>query len=218
MRHFSRSARSLSKKSVKTATSRPSPRLILASGSHYRRALLERLGLAFDVVPPDVDETAKPQERPADTAMRLAEAKARAVARLHRDALVIGSDQVAEFGGRAIGKPRDRADALDQLRAMRGRTVVFHTAVALVNAATDTCRAALVDVASTFRNLDDAALESYLDREQPFDCAGSVKSEGLGIVLFTRIASDDPTALIGLPLIRLTDLLEAEGVQPLRRG
>jgi septum formation protein len=200
---------------VKTATSHPSRPLILASASRHRRALLERLGLAFEIVPADIDETAAPGERPADTAVRLSEAKARAVARLHRDALVIGSDQVAELSGQAIGKPRDRADALEQLRSMRGRTVVFHTGVALLNAATDVCRTALVDVASTFRNLDDATLEAYLEHEQPFDCAGSVKSEGLGIVLFTRIASDDPTALIGLPLIRLTDLLEAEGVRPL---
>lgn len=191
--------------------------MILASGSRHRRAILDRLGLAFEVIPADVDETAAPDERPAETAVRLAEAKARAVARLHRDALVIGSDQVADLAGKPIGKPRDRADALGQLRMMRGRTVVFHTAVALVNAATDVCRTALVDVASTFRSLDDETLEAYLDREQPFDCAGSVKSEGLGIVLFTRIASDDPTALIGLPLIRLVDLLEAEGVHPLRQ-
>jgi len=217
MWHFSRRCRFVSKKSVKTATSSSPPRLVLASGSRHRRALLERLGLAFDVVPADIDERAAPHERPADTAVRLAEAKARTVARLQRDALVIGSDQVAELAGQAIGKPRDRADALEQLRSMRGHTVVFHTAVALVNAATDVCRTALVDVASTFRNLDDATLEDYLEHEQPFDCAGSVKSEGLGIVLFTRIASDDPTALIGLPLIRLTDLLEAEGVRVLRR-
>jgi septum formation protein len=176
---------------------------------------MERLGVPFEVVPADIDEAALTGERPAETATRLAETKARAVARVHRDALVIGSDQVAELAGRPIGKPRDRADALAQLRAMRGRTVVFHTAVALVNAYTDVCRSALVDVASTFRTLDDAALEAYLDREQPFDCAGSVKSEALGIALFTRIASDDPTALIGLPLIRLTDLLEAEGVRML---
>ncbi len=117
--------------------------------------------------------------------------------------------------GLAVGKPRDRADALEQLRTMRGRTVTFHTAVALLNAQTGTCRTALVDVTSTFRHLDDATLRAYLEREQPFDCAGSVKAEGLGIALFTRLASDDPTALIGLPLIRLTDLLEAEGVRPL---
>jgi len=196
-------------------TSPPDPRLILASTSRHRRALLQRLGVAFEVVAPGVDETPLPGERPAETAVRLAEAKARAVARVHPDALIIGSDQVANFHGDPVGKPRDRAHALEQLRAMRGRTIIFHTAVALLNARTGVCRNALVDVASTFRSADDAALEAYLDREQPFDCAGSVKSEGLGIVLFTRIASDDPTALIGLPLIRLTDLLEAEGVHPL---
>ena len=200
---------------MKTATSGPAPRLILASGSRHRRALLERLGLAFEVVVPNIDERALPNELPAETAVRLAEGKARVVARIHGDALIIGSDQVADLAGKVIGKPRDRVDALEQLRSMRGRTVVFHTAVALVNAATGVCGTALVDVASTFRHLDDAALEAYLDREQPFDCAGSVKSEALGIALFTRIASDDPSALIGLPLIRLIDLLEAEGVRPL---
>jgi septum formation protein len=200
---------------VKTATSSRQRRIVLASGSRHRRALLERLGLAFESIAPDIDEAALPGEAPADTATRLAEAKAHAVAKAHRNALVIGSDQVAELAGQPIGKPRDRADALAQLRAMRGRTVVFHTAVALVDAASGSCRTALVDVASTFRDLDDAALEAYLDRESPLDCAGSVKSEGLGIALFTRIASDDPTALIGLPLIRLLDLLEAEGVWPL---
>lgn len=194
------------------------PRLILASASRHRRALLERLGLDFEVIPAEMDEAAAPGERPAETAVRLAEAKARAVARSNADALVIGSDQIADLAGKPIGKPRDAADALDQLRAMRGRTVVFHTAVALVNGATGVCRTALVDVASTFRNLDDATLRDYLEREQPFDCAGSVKSEALGIALFTRIASDDPSALIGLPLIRLIDLLEAEGIHPLRRA
>jgi septum formation protein len=200
---------------VKTKTSPGVPALILASSSRHRRALLERLGLPFDVVAPDVDESALAGERPAETAVRLSEAKARAVAPLHPGALIIGSDQVADFHGEPIGKPRDRAHALEQLRAMRGRTVVFHTAVALLNARSGVCRSALVDVASTFRSPDDAALEAYLDREQPFDCAGSVRSEGLGIALFTRIASDDPSALIGLPLIRLVDLLEAEGVYPL---
>jgi septum formation protein len=205
----------VSKKTVKTMTSPGIPALILASSSRHRRALLERLGLAFDVAVPDIDETALPGELPAETAVRLAEAKARAVAPRYPDALIIGSDQVADFHGEPIGKPRDRGHALEQLRAMRGRTVVFHTAVALLNARSGVCRSALVDVASTFRSPDDAALGAYLDREQPFDCAGSVRSEGLGIALFTRIASDDPTALIGLPLIRLTDLLEAEGVHPL---
>ena len=147
--------------------------------------------------------------------MRLAEAKARAVAPQYPDALVIGCDQVADLHGVAVGKPRDRADALEQLRAMRGRTVIVsHRRGPAQRAARASVAVALVDVASTFRHLDDATLEAYLEREQPFDCAGSVKAEGLGIALFTRIASDDPTALIGLPLIRLTDLLEAEGVRP----
>ena len=171
--------------------------------------------LPFTVVVPEIDETPRPDERPAETAVRLAEAKARAVAPGHPDALIIGSDQVAEFRGEPVGKPRDPAHALELLQAMRGHTVIFHTAVALLNARSGECRNALVDVVSSFRHVDDAALEAYLNREQPFDCAGSVKSEGLGIALFTRIASDDPTALIGLPLIRLIDLLAAEGVRPL---
>jgi septum formation protein len=196
-------------------TSPAIPALILASGSRHRQALLQRLGLPFTVVAPDIDETPRSGERPAETAIRLSEAKARAVAPKHPDALIIGSDQVAEFHREPVGKPRDSAHALELLQTMRGHTVVFHTAVALLNARTGVCRNALVDVVSTFRHLDDAALEAYLDREKPFDCAGSVKSEGLGIALFTRIASDDPTALIGLPLIRLIDLLEAEGVRPL---
>jgi 7-methyl-GTP pyrophosphatase len=200
---------------MKTDTSSSIAELILASSSRHRRALLERLGLPFAAVAPDIDETPLPAEPPAETATRLAEAKARAVAPKHPSALIIGSDQVAEMHGVPIGKPRDVAHALELLCAMRGRTVVFHTAVALLNARTGVCRKALVDVVSTFRDLDAAALETYLDREKPFDCAGAVKSEGLGIALFTRIASDDPSALIGLPLIRLIDLLAAEGVQPL---
>jgi septum formation protein len=206
----------MSKKTVKTKTSQRTPWLVLASASPYRKELLERLGLPFTSVAPRVDESALPGERPAETALRLAEAKARAVGASHPQALVVGSDQIAEFDGAALGKPRDPADALAQLRAMRGRTVVFHTAVTLLNTATGRCQTALVDVASTFRSLDDAALQSYLERERPFDCAGSVKAEALGISLFTRIASDDPTALIGLPLIRLTDMLAAEGVSALR--
>jgi septum formation protein len=191
------------------------PTLILASSSPYRRMLLERLGVPFTSAPPMIDESPRSGESPADTALRLAEAKARAVAARHAGALIIGSDQIAECGGAVIGKPRDSQHALEQLRAMRGRTVVFHTALALLNAASGRCQTALVNVVSTFRSLDDSALRTYLERERPFDCAGSVKAEALGIALFTRIASDDPTALIGLPLIRLTDMLLAEGVSPL---
>jgi septum formation protein len=194
------------------------PPLVLGSTSRYRQGLLERLGIPFEIAAPDVDEAPLPGEPPAATALRLAETKARAVAGRYEDALVIGSDQVADCDGRPVGKPGDRATAVLQLRALSGRTVVFHTGVALVDAASGRCHRELVDVASTFRNLTDAEIGRYLDREQPFDCAGSVKSEGLGIVLFDRIASDDPTALIGLPLIALARLLRAENVEPLLAG
>ena len=196
---------------MKTTTST----LVLASGSRYRKELLERLGLPFSVALPGIDEASLPGESPAMLATRLAEAKARAVANAHADSLIIGSDQVAECAGNTIGKPRDRAHALALLREMRGRTIVFHTALALLNTATGRLQAALVDVVSTFRSLDDAMLQAYLDRDQPFDCAGAVRVETLGIALFTRVASDDPTALIGLPLIKLTDMLLAEGVSVL---
>ena len=198
---------------MKTTTSRQS--LVLASSSRYRRELLERLGLPFTAVSPQVDEGPLAGEIPADTALRLAEAKVRSVAARNPDALIIGSDQVADFEGRVVGKPRGRGDAIEQLKSMRGRTIVFHTALVVLNTSSGRCQRALVDVSSTFRQFDDAALESYIDREEPYDCAGSVKVESLGIALFTRIASDDPTALIGLPLIRLTDMLLAEGVHPL---
>lgn len=187
-------------------------RLVLGSTSRYRRALLERFGVPFDVAAPDVDETPQPGERPAQTALRLSEAKARAVAARYADALVIGSDQVADCDGSPVGKPGDRERAFAQLRTLSGRTVVFHTGVALVDARSGRCRSELVDVASTFRTLSDGEIGAYLDREQPWDCAGSVKSEGPGIALFERIASDDPTALIGLPLIAVARLLRAEGV------
>jgi 7-methyl-GTP pyrophosphatase len=186
--------------------------LVLASSSRYRKELLERLGLPFVVAVPGIDESPLPGEAPAMLALRLAEAKARAVAAAHPGSLIIGSDQVAECAGNAIGKPRDRSHALEMLRAMRGRTIVFHTAVALFNTASGRLQTALVDVASTFRTLEDAALESYIDRDDSLDCAGAVRIETLGITLFTRVASDDPSALIGLPLIKLTDMLLAEGV------
>jgi len=192
------------------------PRIVLASTSRYRRQLLERLGWPFEVAAPGVDERASPDEAPAATALRLAEAKARAVAAIYPRALVIGSDQVAELDGRAIGKPADHAAAVAQLRAASGRTVVFHTGVALVDGASGGCTARLVDVASTFRTLHDEEIEHYLAREQPYDCAGSVKSEGFGIALFERIASDDPTALIGLPLIAVAAMLRDAGVDVLR--
>ncbi len=187
------------------------PPLILASTSRYRKALLERLPVGFGVEAPDVDEAALPAEAPRATALRLAEAKARAVAARHADALVIGSDQVVDLDGLAVSKPRDRADAIRQLQAASGRTLVFHTAVSLVHAASGRGQLRCVDVASTFRTLDRGQIERYLDCEEPFDCAGAVKSEGLGIALFERIESDDPTALIGLPLIAVIEMLRNEG-------
>jgi septum formation protein len=200
--------------STKTTANGPR-RLVLGSTSRYRRALLERLGLPFVVAAPDLDETALASESPAQTALRLAEAKARAVAAHYPDSLVIGSDQVADCAGQPIGKPGTRERALDQLQTLSGKTVVFHTAVALVDAASGRCRTALIDVASTFRALSPGEIAAYLDREEPYNCAGSVKSEGLGIALFERIVSDDPTALIGLPLVALTRLLREEGVDVL---
>ena len=197
--------------STKT-TANPPRRLVLASTSRYRAALLERLGLPFLIAAPGVDEAALPGEAPAKTALRLAEAKARAVAVRYPDALVIGSDQVADCAGVPVGKPGSRDAALAQLLMLSGKTVVFHTGVALVDAATGRCNVTLVDVASTFRVLGAAEIAAYLDREAPFDCAGSVKSEGLGIALFEQIESSDPTALIGLPLIALCRLLRGEGV------
>jgi septum formation protein len=186
--------------------------LVLASTSPYRKALLERLGLPFETQSPGVDETPLPCEAPAATACRLAEAKARAVAARRANALVIGSDQVADADGVAIGKPSDHAEAVAQLTALSGQSIVFHTAVALVDGASGRCQLRLIDVTTQFRALTAAAIESYLRRERPYDCAGSVKAEGLGIALVESIASDDPTALIGLPLIAVIDLLQAEGV------
>jgi MAF protein len=192
--------------------------LVLASTSRYRRELLARLGLPFDVVAPGVDEAALPGEAPAETALRLATAKAAAVAPRYAAALVIGSDQVAELDGVAVGKPADHADAVRQLRAASGRTLAFHTGVALLDAASGRCCTRLSSVSSTFRPLSEDDIARYLASERPYDCAGSVKSEALGITLFERIESDDPTALIGLPLIAVVSLLQAEGVDVLAQA
>jgi septum formation protein len=186
--------------------------LVLASTSRHRRALLERLGIPFTTIAPNADESALPGEMPAQTALRLAELKARRVAAAHPTALIVGSDQVADADGRAVGKPGDREHARDMLACLSGKTVVFHTGIALLDAASGRCVTALVDVRSTFRRLSDADINAYLDREQPYDCAGAVRSEGLGIALFESIESDDPTALIGLPLITLTSMLHDAGV------
>lgn len=190
----------------------PERLLILGSTSRYRRELLERLALPFEVVAPEVDETPLPGESPRDLALRLARAKAWAVARRHPQAVVIGSDQVADLAGEPLGKPGDHARAVAQLRRMRGRTVVFQTALAVVCEATGFDSVELASVQVVFRDLSDAEIERYLRTEQPYDCAGSARSEGLGISLLERIDSDDPTALIGLPLIRTCRLLRAAGM------
>jgi MAF protein len=189
--------------------------LILASTSVYRRQLLERLRLPFNVIAPDVDETALPHEAPAPLARRLALAKAQAVAARHPESVVIGSDQVADLDGRALGKPGTHARAVAQLQRMRGQTVVFQTAVAVVCLATGFAQTELAPVKVRFRDLSDAQIEAYLLAEKPYDCAGSAKSEGLGIALLARIDNDDPTALVGLPLIRTCHLLEAAGLKVL---
>jgi septum formation protein len=192
------------------------PPLILASTSRYRRELLERLHLPFTVQAPEVDERPLTGETPAATACRLALAKARAVAVQHPGALVIGSDQVAELDGTAIGKPGSHQRAFEQLRAMSGRTVLFHTAVAVLGVASGFEDEALVTVTVRMRELGDAEIEHYLRIEQPYDCAGSAKAETLGIALIEAIESDDPTALVGLPLIRTSAMLRAAGLDPLK--
>ena len=193
------------------------PDLILGSTSRYRRELLERLRLPFTVAAPDVDETPQAGEQPAALALRLALAKAREVAARHPGAVVIGSDQVADLDGQPIGKPGRHDRAVAQLRAMRGRAVVFQTAVAVVRPDTGYERVQLAPVTVRFRDLSDAEIEHYLRTEQPYDCAGSAKCETLGIALLEAIESDDPTALVGLPLIRTCAMLREAGLDPLLR-
>lgn len=193
------------------------PHLILASTSPYRRELLDRLRLPFDVVRPEVDETPAVGESPATLALRLARAKAAAISAQHQDAWVIGSDQVADLEGRPVGKPGTHERAVEQLRSMSGRSVVFQTAVSVVRQETGFEASALVPVTVRFRRLDDAEIEHYLRTEQPYDCAGSAKSETLGIALLEAIVSEDPTALVGLPLIKTCELLRQAGLDPLAR-
>ena len=185
--------------------------LVLASTSRYRRALLDRLQLPFDVQAPQVDESAQPGEAPQALAWRLAIAKAHAVADRQHEAVVIGSDQVAELDGEALGKPGGHVQAVRQLQRMQGRAVVFHTALTVCCVATGFEQTDVATVRVRVRALDPAAIERYLCAEQPYDCAGSAKSEGLGIALLDAIESDDPTALIGLPLIRCCRMLRAAG-------
>lgn len=191
----------------------PQRPLILGSTSRYRRELVERLNLPFTTAAPDVDETPAPGEAPGDLALRLALAKAHAVAAQHPDAIVIGSDQVSDLNGQPMGKPLVHERAVQQLRSMRGQTVMFHTAVAVVCKATGFEQSDIAVIKTVFRDLTDDEIERYLRAEQPYDCAGSAKSEGLGISLLDAIHSDDPTALIGLPMIRTCRMVRAAGIQ-----
>lgn len=189
------------------------PALILASTSRYRRELLQRLRLPFEVLSPEVDETPLPGEAPAALALRLALAKARAVQQRRPEAVVIGSDQVADLDGEPVGKPHTHERAVQQLSRLSGRSVVFQTGVAVVAPGFE--RALLAPVRVRFRALAPAEIEHYLRTEEPYDCAGSAKSETLGIALLEAIDSDDPTALVGLPLIRTCALLREAGIDPL---
>lgn len=192
------------------------PALVLGSTSPYRRALLARLRMPFEVVAPQVDETPWPNEAPSALACRLALAKANEVASRYPQAVVIGADQVADLNGQPVGKPGTHAKAVSQLQAMRGRDVVFHSALAVVRPATGFARCLMANVRVHFRDLSDADIERYLTLEQPYDCAGSAKVETLGIALLEAIDSDDPTALEGLPLIRTCALLREAGLDPLQ--
>jgi septum formation protein len=194
-----------------SSQNRMSP-LVLASTSAYRRELLTRLGLPFETAAPDIDESPLPDEAPAATAERLAAAKARAVAERFPRALVIGSDQVAYCGDRRYGKPGTRANAIRQLQSMRGKDVIFHTGLCLLNSATGRIQIAGIENVVGFRNLTDDEIEAYVDKEDALNCAGSAKSEGLGITLLRYLRGDDPNALVGLPLIALSEMLRNEGV------
>ena len=188
-------------------------KLILGSTSPYRRELLARLRLPFEIAAPDVDESPQALETPQQLACRLAMTKARAVAAQFPDCVVIGADQVADLDGRPLGKPGNHARAVTQLQLMRGKTIVFQTAVAVVCLETGFAQMDLAQVKVKFRQVTDLEIEAYLQAETPYDCAGSAKSEGLGIALLEAIDSDDPTALVGLPLIRTCRLIEAAGIQ-----
>lgn len=189
----------------------PQP-LILASSSIYRRELLTHLQIPFTCISPEVDETPLADEAPEETALRLAQVKARKIGYDHLDALVIGCDQVATLDGIQLGKPLNHDNATKQLRMMRGREVTFHSALCLYNAATKSMQAEVVPYVVQFRDLSDAQIENYLVKEQPYHCAGSAKSEGLGIAIIERMIGEDPNALIGLPLIKLVSMLKNEGV------
>ncbi len=188
-------------------------RLVLASTSPFRRALLEKLALPFETAAPHTDESPRPGESPVALVRRLAEAKARAVAERFPDALVIGSDQVACLGEEILGKPGSEERAVAQLVAMSGRRVTFHTGLCLLDTATDGIQLACEDFHVHFRTLTEAQIRRYVEKERPLNCAGSFRSEGYGITLFRRLEGDDPNALVGLPLIRLVEMLGRAGVE-----
>jgi septum formation protein len=203
----------MSKDNPQTTLASSGRPLILGSTSRYRKELLTRLRIPFETASPDVNETPHSDESPKDLALRLALAKARAVALKYPEAVVIGSDQVADLEGTPLGKPGNHANAILQLQRMRGKTVIFQTALSVVCIATGFERTDLAEVKVKFRDLSDAEIETYLRAEEPYDCAGSAKSEGLGIALLDAIDNDDPTALIGLPLIRTCQMLREAGVK-----
>ena len=203
----------MSKDNQQTTLASSGRPLILGSTSRYRKELLTRLRIPFETASPDVDETPHSNESPKDLALRLALAKARAVALKYPEAVVIGSDQVADLEGTPLGKPGNHTNATLQLQRMRGKTVIFQTALSVVCIATGFERTDLAEVKVKFRDLSDAEIETYLRAEEPYDCAGSAKSEGLGIALLDAIDNDDPTALIGLPLIRTCQMLREAGVK-----
>lgn len=186
--------------------------IVLASTSPFRRLLLERLGLVFDIASPDIDETPRFGEDPVSLVQRLALEKARAVIQHHPEALIIGSDQVACVEGQILGKPGSRDNAIRQLLRASGRKVSFYTGLCLLDAPTSSSNTLCEPFHVHFRKLSQQQIENYLDREQPYNCAGSFKSEGLGIALFERLEGEDPNALIGLPLIRLVEMLEKQGI------
>ncbi len=189
------------------------PQIILGSSSIYRKELLQRLQIPFETEHPDVNETPLPGESPEETAVRLAEAKARAVAKTYPHALIIGSDQVSALGDIPLGKPLNHENAVKQLQLVRGKEVIFYTALCLLNSAADRLQSRVIPYHVKFRPLSDQQIENYLCKEQPYHCAGSAKSEGLGIALIERMTGDDPNGLIGLPLIALVDMLMAEDVE-----
>ena len=187
--------------------------IILASTSPFRKSILEKLGIAFNTVSPNVDESALDNEQPEELVKRLAIAKAQAVAKNHSSSLVIGSDQVAVIDNKILGKPGDHENAIKQLRNASGKRVTFHTGLALINTDSGNIQSEVVPYHVVFRKLSDELIDGYLKAEQPYNCAGSFKSEALGIILFERLEGDDPNTLVGLPLIRLSRMLEKEGIK-----